>query len=62
MIELKNKITNNDKCLGLWCGVKCHLSPRWFVKTVDGFYRCPECKTVYRDIGKGIYKVLEETL
>jgi hypothetical protein len=47
------KISESDRCHG------CFLSPRWFVKIIDGYYRCPECKTLYNKVHNGIYKVVE---
>jgi hypothetical protein len=52
------KISENDRCMGEWNGVKCMLSPRWFVKTDDGLYRCPECKTLWRKLQDGTYKMV----
>lgn len=55
-------IQEGEECMGEWFGVQCHLTTDKFVKTADGYYRCPGCKYLYEKLEDGSYKVLGITV
>lgn len=58
--EVGSIINEEERCLGYWYSRKCFLTTRWFVKTVDGYYRCPECKAVYKKLEDGSFELYQK--